>query len=123
MDTKMGQDTQDIQNAQDTQSTQRKKAHLDLAMSWDPASPTSFPDARFSYEPLLGKHLPFEDFPKYLGVSCFKKTMDAPIWVSSMTGGAQSARHINRNLALAVKEFGLGMGLGSCRPLLDSDHY
>lgn len=47
--------------------------------------------------------------------------MDAPIWISSMTGGAERAGAINKNLALACKQFGLGMGLGSCRPLLDSD--
>lgn len=31
------------------------------------------------------------------------------------------ARHINRNLAEACAEFGLGMGLGSCRPLLEGN--
>lgn len=47
--------------------------------------------------------------------------MDHPIWVSSMTGGTEKASRINENLARACKEFGLGMGLGSCRPLLESD--
>jgi len=37
-----------------------------------------------------------------------------------MTGGTEKARVINRNLARACKEFGFGMGLGSCRPLLYS---
>ncbi len=38
-----------------------------------------------------------------------------------MTGGTEMARHINRNLAEACAEFGLGMGLGSCRPLLEGN--
>lgn len=38
-----------------------------------------------------------------------------------MTGGTEMARHINRNLAQACAEFGLGMGLGSCRPLLEGN--
>jgi len=47
--------------------------------------------------------------------------MQCPIWVSSMTGGTEKAATINKNLAKACQEFGMGMGLGSCRPLLESD--
>lgn len=49
--------------------------------------------------------------------------MQAPFWVSSMTGGVGEARHINQNLARVCREFSLGMGLGSCRTLLESDEY
>ncbi|MEL6969392.1 MAG: isopentenyl-diphosphate delta-isomerase [Bacteroidota bacterium] len=38
-----------------------------------------------------------------------------------MTGGTEKAQRINQNLARACREFGMGMGLGSCRPLLYSD--
>jgi len=38
-----------------------------------------------------------------------------------MTGGTKEALNINHNLAKACGEFGLGMGLGSCRVLLHSD--
>ena len=44
-------------------------------------------------------------------------------WISSMTGGTEKAGVINRNLARLANEFGLGMGLGSCRNLLYSDEY
>ncbi|MEM6812624.1 MAG: isopentenyl-diphosphate delta-isomerase, partial [Pseudomonadota bacterium] len=44
-----------------------------------------------------------------------------PLWISSMTGGTEKAKHINKNLAKACAEFKIGMGLGSCRPLLESD--
>ena len=40
-----------------------------------------------------------------------------------MTGGVGPARHINQNLARVAAEFGLGMGLGSCRALLQDDQY
>jgi len=40
-----------------------------------------------------------------------------------MTGGVGNAKTINQNLARACGEFGLGMGLGSCRSLLNSDEY
>lgn len=49
--------------------------------------------------------------------------MRAPLWISSMTGGAKHAFNINRNLAAVCREFGFGMGLGSCRPLLESEEY
>jgi isopentenyl-diphosphate delta-isomerase len=67
----------------------------------------------------MAKH-PIADLApvKFLG-----KTMKAPIWVSSMTGGTQLAGQINRNLAKVCREFGLGMGLGSCRPILESDEH
>jgi isopentenyl-diphosphate delta-isomerase len=76
-------------------------------------------DRRFYYEPLLAKH-PVSDLApfEFLG-----KKLRAPVWVSSMTGGTRLAGHINRNLAQLSHEFGLGMGLGSCRALLDSDEY
>jgi isopentenyl-diphosphate delta-isomerase len=95
--------------------TDRKKDHIDLAFKAR-TGPDEI-DRRFYYEPLMAKHpaaglTPF----KFLG-----KTLRAPIWVSSMTGGTEQAGQINRNLARVCNEFGLGMGLGSCRPILDSD--
>jgi len=95
----------------------RKKDHIELAFK----SRTELieQDDRFFYEPLLSKH-PDDDLEE---IDFLGKVMKAPIWVSSMTGGTGEARHINQNLARACGEFGLGMGLGSCRPLLDSDEY
>jgi isopentenyl-diphosphate delta-isomerase len=41
-----------------------------------------------------------------------------------MTGGAVAAGKINHNLARACRTFGMGMGLGSCRVLLqDNTHF
>ncbi len=76
-------------------------------------------DSRFDYEPLLGSHeaSPLKPF-QFLG-----KTMQVPIWASSMTGGTRYARTINTHLARACREFGMGMGLGSCRILMqDKSH-
>lgn len=97
--------------------TDRKKDHIDLA--FQAKTTREEIDRRFYYEPLLGKHpeAGIKPFP-FLG-----KIMKAPLWVSSMTGGTRLAGHINRNLAKVCNEFGLGMGLGSCRPLLESDEY
>jgi isopentenyl-diphosphate delta-isomerase len=41
-----------------------------------------------------------------------------------MTGGTGAARTINSNIARACREFGMGMGLGSCRKILfDKTHW
>lgn len=101
---------------QDPTAPSRKKDHIDLAFR----SRIGELDERFYYEPLLAAHPgegPVGSFP-FLG-----KKLSAPVWVSSMTGGTQWARHINTNLARVCRDFGLGMGLGSCRSLLHSDEY
>lgn len=93
----------------------RKKEHLDLAIR-SQTDPSGL-DNRFNYEPLLAAH-PTHSMD-LLNRSFMGFNLKAPLWVSSMTGGTGCARHINQNLARACKEFGLGMGLGSCRSLLD----
>ncbi len=93
----------------------RKKDHIDLAFK--ASINGSINDTRFYYEPLLAPHPSSETKPfSFLG-----KEMKFPLWISSMTGGTQMAKDINRNLAKIAGKFGLGMGLGSCRPLLESD--
>ena len=93
----------------------RKKDHIDLAMQSQVNE--SLADKRFYYEPFLGDHNQDKEFP----VSISGKIMKFPIWVSSMTGGTKKAYNINSNLAKVSAKFGLGMGLGSCRSLLDND--
>ncbi len=95
----------------------RKKDHIELAFKSKTAGVLR--DERFHYEPLLSAH-PSEDPEPFTFLG---KTMLAPVWVSSMTGGTKLAGTINRNLARACREFGLGMGLGSCRILLEDNAY
>jgi isopentenyl-diphosphate Delta-isomerase len=95
----------------------RKIDHINLALGNRTTS--SEKDPRFIYEPLLSGHQSIE-FPK---VVIAGKTMQVPVWISSMTGGSGIARHINTNLAAAANEFKLGMGLGSCRILLESEKH
>ncbi len=95
----------------------RKKDHINLALSNRTGSVDK--DTRFVYEPLLSGHF-VPDIPQ---VALAGKSMKVPVWISSMTGGSGIARHINTNLAMAANEFGLGMGLGSCRILLESEKH
>ena len=95
--------------------TDRKQDHIDLAFEAD--MDNQGPDNRFRYEPMLAAH-PSAD--KDLSISFLGKKLSAPLWVSSMTGGTEMALTINRRLATSCARFGLGMGLGSCRPLLEN---
>lgn len=96
---------------------ERKKDHIEMA--FQSQLDASVNDTRFSYEPFLGAH-PIQEVSgfRFLG-----KQMHHPIWISSMTGGTALAKTINQNLARASNEFGLGMGLGSCRLLLEGNEY
>ncbi|MBP2144520.1 isopentenyl-diphosphate delta-isomerase [Methanococcus voltae] len=48
-------------------------------------------------------------------IELFGKKLDAPIIVAGITGGHAVAKEVNKNIAIAVEEMNLGMGLGSQR--------
>lgn len=96
-------------------TSERKKDHIELAFK----SHVSEREERFYYEPLFNPHPRELEFELKMGAA----KMKAPIWISSMTGGTKEAGTINRNLAKAAGEYGLGMGLGSCRIILDDNTY
>ena len=97
--------------------SQRKSDHINLALKSQTF--VNELDNRFYYEPMIS------GFPlKPLKIIPFAgKELKVPIWISSMTGGHHLSGTINRNLAMACKEFGMGMGLGSCRMLLSEETY
>jgi isopentenyl-diphosphate delta-isomerase len=107
-----------LRTEQDPTASERKKDHIEMA--FQSQVDRGELDSRFFYEPLLSAHPSPGSWPEtpFLG-----KTLKVPLWVSSMTGGTALARTINFNLARACGEFGMGMGLGSCRQLLYNDTY
>ncbi|MBP7273619.1 MAG: isopentenyl-diphosphate delta-isomerase [Saprospiraceae bacterium] len=100
----------------DPTAVTRKSDHIELAFR----SQTDDNDKRFFYEPLFAAHPNNQDTWQ---VAFNNKILKFPIWISSMTGGTALAKTINYNLASACNEFGLGMGLGSCRQLLTDQTY
>lgn len=103
---------------QDPTAEARKKDHIDMAFKSRVEAGEL--DSRFYYEPMLAAHPQPGSLPPF---SFLGKTLRTPIWVSSMTGGTALAGRINRQLARVCSEFGMGMGLGSCRQLLYSNEF
>ena len=106
-----------LAKAESMEIRDRKSDHIHLASH----SQTSVRemDQRFYYEPMITA-FPTEH-PEQIQLA--GKIMKGPVWVSSMTGGHALSGLINRNLARACHEFGMGMGLGSCRMLLSDDTF
>lgn len=99
------------------ETSSRKKDHIELAFESQVSSLRT--DNRFFYEPIMSGHPNAEPVPTQF----FGRELAYPIWISSMTGGTKEAFKINTNLARACGEYKLGMGLGSCRMILDDDKY
>lgn len=96
-------------------SESRKQDHIELAFN---SVPEIHLQSNSNYEPLFAAHP--KDTDK-IPTKLLNKDFDIPLWISSMTGGTEKAKRINLNMAKACLEFGIGMGLGSCRSLLQSD--
>ncbi len=99
--------------------SQRKFDHLRICLEED----VSFKGVTTGLEDycLVHQALPEMSFSEIdLSMSLWGKTLRAPLFVSAMTGGTESARFINRNLARAAQMVGLAMSVGSQRAALDN---
>lgn len=97
---------------------QRKTDHIRINLEED----VRFPSLTTGLEAyrLVHQALPEVDLAAIdTRIQIFGKWLNAPILVSSMTGGAAEAQRINRNLAEAAQAQGLAMGLGSQRAGLE----
>lgn len=100
---------------------QRKSDHIRINLEEDvdfPNLTTGLESFRLVHQALPEMNLDEVD----TSVELFGKRLQAPILVSSMTGGATEAEHINRNLAIAAEACGLAMGVGSQRAGLEKEH-
>jgi isopentenyl-diphosphate Delta-isomerase len=96
----------------------RKSDHIRINLEEDVTSAitTGLENYRFVHEAL-----PEIDLEKIdLSQTLFGKKLAAPILISSMTGGTESAGLINRRLAHAAQQEGVAMGVGSQRAALEN---
>jgi len=54
-------------------------------------------------------------------IELFGKKMNSPLLISSMTGGAELAYKLNRNLAQAAQKYNIAMGVGSQRAAIEDE--
>lgn len=97
----------------------RKADHIRINLEEDvqfPRLTTGLERYRFIHQALPELNLDEID----LSTTLLGKRLRAPLLISSMTGGTEMARTINRNLAQAAQAAGIAMGLGSQRAALEN---
>jgi isopentenyl-diphosphate delta-isomerase len=101
-----------------TKTQKRKKEHLEICLDTD--SVTSASGTGLSRYRFVHNALPELDIDEIdLSTTFLGKRLQAPILISSMTGGFDLARKVNRNLAAAAQSLGLAMGVGSQRVAIE----
>jgi isopentenyl-diphosphate delta-isomerase len=102
----------------DAELSARKLSHLQVCLRDDVAfqrMTTGFERYELPYTALPETDLAgIDTTTEFLG-----KPLAAPVLIGAMTGGAERAGVVNRNLAAAAEELGIGMMLGSQRVMLD----
>lgn len=98
----------------------RKEEHININLEQNvqfPSLTTGLEKYRFLHRALPELNLSEIDTT----VTVFGKKLNTPLFMSSMTGGAERARKINRNLAEAAQTYGLAMGVGSQRAAIENE--
>jgi isopentenyl-diphosphate delta-isomerase len=97
-------------------TSNRKLDHIRICLEKNvESSYTGFEDIQFIHNALPEVDLDaIKMESEFLG-----HKFSAPIMVASMTGGHPETTRINRNIALAIQNLGLGMGVGSQRAAIE----
>ncbi|MBI4176782.1 MAG: type 2 isopentenyl-diphosphate Delta-isomerase [Candidatus Aenigmarchaeota archaeon] len=96
----------------------RKSDHIKIVLEKDVQHKGS---AGFDDVLLIHNAMPEMDFDDVdTEIEFLGKKLAAPVLVSGMTGGTAEAERINRNLARAAEEAGVGMGVGSQRAMIEN---
>ncbi|MCB0167350.1 MAG: type 2 isopentenyl-diphosphate Delta-isomerase [Anaerolineae bacterium] len=101
-------------------SEQRKADHIRINLEEDVnfrTLTTGLEDYHFLHQALPELNLAEVD----TSITFLGKNLQAPLLISSMTGGTEQAAQINRTLATAAEARGIAMGVGSQRSALEDD--
>ncbi len=94
----------------------RKEEHLRICRNKDVAGRYNYwDDIQFVHQAV--PDFDMEDID--ISIELFGKRLKAPFIISGMTGGCDSGKVVNENLAVAAEELGIGMGVGSQRAALE----
>jgi isopentenyl-diphosphate delta-isomerase len=101
-----------------TGTTARKADHIRINLEEDVRSGLTTGLERLHF---IHQALPELDLAQVdPSLTLFGKRLSAPLLISSMTGGTDTAQTINRNLAAAAQAAGIAMGLGSQRAAVEN---
>ncbi len=99
-------------------TSNRKLDHINICLREEVESEYSgLEDIMFIHRAL--PEVNYEDIS--LEVEFLGKKLKAPFLIASMTGGHKEAYEINKNLAIAVENYGIGMGVGSQRAGIEDE--
>lgn len=102
--------------AEPSKTEQRKAEHVNIILQENVSAEYNFwNDVRLVHNALPEIDLDSID----TSVTLFGKRLEAPLVISSMTGGFGMGKEINANLAKAAAEVGVAMGVGSQRAALE----
>lgn len=104
----------------DTTHSSRKLEHLRINLKEDVQFrqvTNGLENYRFVHQALPNVTLDQLD----LSTTFWRKSLRAPLLISSMTGGADEAERINMTLAAAAQSTGIAMGLGSQRAAIEDE--
>jgi isopentenyl-diphosphate delta-isomerase len=102
-------------------TARRKNDHIAICLKEDVqyAKENGFGDYEFIHKALPELNLSeIDTSTDFLG-----HTFAFPFFIEALTGGTPKAERINKNLARAAEIYGIGMGVGSQRAMLDSPEY
>jgi len=102
--------------AEPSRTEQRKAQHVDIILQENVSAEYNFwNDVRLVHDAL--PEIDLDDIDT--SVKLLGKRLEAPLVISSMTGGFGLGKEINANLAKAAAEVGVAMGVGSQRAALE----
>ena len=95
----------------------RKIEHIEISLKYNIEGPLS---TWFEYVYLIHQANPELDLDEInLEVRVFGRKLKAPLLISGMTGGHPKTLEINAALAEVAEEFGIGIGVGSQRAMIE----
>src|SRR6266700_1261270 len=102
--------------AEPSKTEQRKAEHVNIILQENVSAEYNY----WNDVKLVHRALPEIDLDDVdLGVKFLGKKLEAPLIISSMTGGFGMGKEINANLAKGAAEVGVAMGVGSQRAALE----
>ncbi|MCB1213364.1 MAG: type 2 isopentenyl-diphosphate Delta-isomerase [Chlamydiia bacterium] len=107
---------------QSSSISQRKQSHLDVCRRGSAVQVEGELGVGFDDLAFIHNALPEIDCNAISTQCCFlERVIEAPLFVSCMTGGSEEGLQANRDLAVAANRCGIPIGLGSFRVALEDE--